>query len=311
MSIEESRRLLLDCLGSSKSVARLLDQGYEFLTTSVYPSLENLRSELSRTRSSSDREIVADVHSLLGDLYDLLEAPLAAIKEYGLCVSVEPDHGYAWAELSTMYWKLGDRGRAVAYARRSLEIEQTEHARENLDDAMELDEVEYPEGPTGESILEWFGRELLAGGFSRIVLGWVEPSSAGMRQVRAQAWGALGQCDNAVAEWMEISRSATSVTLRQGDWFYLPNSVFESPAIWRAFEALGPRLVGDTQVDPDLVGLVTEPGEHANAPSVRRRQWDLLIKLHLATACRDQETIRQLCERYPTWTAALAQRSSC
>lgn len=100
-----------------------------------------------------------------------------------------------------------------------------------------------------------------------------------------------------------IVRARGAVDLGYGDWFFLPQAVFEAPAFWSALWKLGGRLKSCVFVTSDTLWYArpkTPPRVLPSAESAKGYQ-RLMIRYNLARTRDDVASLRALVQRYPTW----------
>jgi hypothetical protein len=118
--------------------------------------------------------------------------------------------------------------------------------------------------------------------------------------------------------WDGIVRSRALVELTYGDWFFLPEAVFEAPAFWSALWRLGGRLKACVFVTSDtlLYALPKARPRLISSDGSAKRHQRLMIRYNLARTRDDVAALRALLQRFPTWkeprdmVARLAQRGA-
>jgi hypothetical protein len=118
--------------------------------------------------------------------------------------------------------------------------------------------------------------------------------------------------------WADFRFTYAPVDLAYGDWFFLPEAVFEAPAFWSALWRLGRRLKACVFVISDTLSYARPKARSralSSSGSAKHHQ-RLMIRYNLARTRDDVASLRALLQRYPTWkeprdmVARLAQRGA-
>jgi tetratricopeptide (TPR) repeat protein len=244
--------------------------------------------------------LLSGAYYVVGDIHDFNGAPRAAISAYRRSLRFDPGEAAAWREIGGMLDRMGYRTRARSAVRRALALApDDEYAKSDLQHL----EPENADALFREGDPVWEADEMLARG--RVEDAW--PAVDGVRGVRgmlcaARVLGARGDDGAVLRVWARIVRSGSPVELSSADWFFLPETVFESPTFWSGLWHLGARLKAGVFVSSDTLIQA-----FARAPTGRRSLKDgvtqqrLMIRYNLARTRDDVPSLCSLLRRYPTW----------
>ena len=116
------------------------------------------------------------------------------------------------------------------------------------------------------------------------------------------AWGAIGNVDAVMHEWSEIVRARGVIELGAGDWFFLPNNVWDAAKFWKMLLRVVPRISNLGLFSP--TSEIQGPPELLDCP-LRAIPWIQIrrhaIEFHLARTCGDEGVLRRLCKKFPRW----------
>jgi tetratricopeptide (TPR) repeat protein len=233
---------------SRGGVAQTHGKGFAWFRSLLLPALSVFERS---ARTPEDRRLLSGAYYVVGDMHDFNGAPRAAISAYRRSLRFDPSEAAAWREIGGMLDRMGHRNRARNAVRRALALAP--------DDECAKSDLQYLE-PDGADALfiegdpVWEADELLARG--RVEDAWT--SARGVRGVRgllcaARVLGARGDDGAVLRVWDRIVRSGSPVELSSGDWFFLPETVFEAPAFWSGLWKLGGRLKAGVFVSSDTL----------------------------------------------------------
>jgi hypothetical protein len=246
---------------------------------------------------------------LVGDLFFVHDAPLAAIRAYKRSFRYARADEQALAEMGDLNFAIGQISRARSYYMRAASMMCADGC---LPSAVEyLDEIENGASPFTPLYVSgdrgWAASELLAASRAHRVLPLLRgASSTRLRQCRAMALGVMGDINGFLTEWTEISKHRGRIRMTDKDWFYLPPVTWDSAEFWHLLIRSSPRI--------DRLGLWFQglPGDLAAASGnnkipARRLRSELrrrrgILEFHLARAERNLPALRRLHQEYPAWT---------
>ena len=187
------------------------------------------------TDARADATLLAAAWTLVGEVYELVDAPRAAVAAYTRARRLAPHV----AELRAL------RADAQAAAKRA------------------------PRNVVSESA------ELLAADRAKAALALLSRSrSARALLARARTYGALGDAAQVIATFAALRKTRGPLRLELADWFYLPDAAFESPAFWRALARLVPRLAcGSVFVHANGARDAFDPARAPLSIRVARATW--------------------------------------
>ena len=90
--------------------------GYQWSKREFLPALKAL-TRMSRVH---DRVIAGIGYYVLGDVHDINEAPLAAIRAYRCSARLWPVNGAAWREIGNMHEEMGENEKALRMLRKAV-----------------------------------------------------------------------------------------------------------------------------------------------------------------------------------------------
>ncbi len=244
--------------------------------------------------------MLSGAYYVVGDIHDFNHAPRAAISAYRRSLRFDPSEAAAWREIGGMLEWMGHHTRARTALRRALVLAP--------DDEYAQSDLRYLEQDGADAVFRegdpvWEVDELLARG--RLDHAWT--SARRFRGVRgllcaARVLGARGDDGAVLRVWDRIVRSRSPVELSSGDWFFLPETVFEAREFWSGLWKLGRRLKAGVFVSSDTLihALPRARAEHRSLKDGTTHQ-RLMIRYNLARTCDDIASLRRLLRGYPTW----------
>jgi tetratricopeptide (TPR) repeat protein len=244
--------------------------------------------------------LLSGAYYVVGDIHDFNHAPRAAISAYRRSLRFDPSEAAAWREIGGMLEWMGHHNRARTALRRALALApDDEYAQSDL---RYLDQAG-ADARFREGDPVWEVDELLARG--RLDDAWT--SAHGVRGVHgllcaARVLGARGHDGAVLRVWDRIVRSRSPVELSSGDWFFLPETVFEAPEFWCGLWKLGRRLKAGVFVSSDTL-IHALPKARAGHRSLKdgTTYQRLMIRYNLARTRDDIASLRRLLRGYPTW----------
>ncbi len=297
-SLEEARRVVRQVEG----LADVYDRGYHWVHRTFEPAV----CRLGTARGRADRSLAGYGHYLLGDVHDLNDAPRAAIREYQNCLALEPGEAAAWREIGTCYQEMGNHTLSRRALRRSLALDPQEEIAK-----CEMSLLE-EHGATSSYVDDdrvWQAAEHLARArFKAALKSLGAGRTTAVRLQRARVLGAMGDTEGVMEEWRRIDaeltvprgtfrqarRSTRGGELRGGDWFFLPEALWDDRTFWSQQWRLRGRLFASSH--PPRCG----DSDDFFAPIAAK------LRFHLARTKHSSRAAMQLSNRYPKWAAARA-----
>jgi tetratricopeptide (TPR) repeat protein len=300
--LETAKRIVIKAV--SHRLGRTYDRGCYWFWSHFVPAVDRVAA----SRAQRDPLLAADGYFYIGDVHDINHAPRAALRAYRKAVRLNPDFGEAWREIGLQLGAIGDYRGEVRALRKAMRVgvddpeecaQDLRYALENVEQPMEP--YCHADGSTdGEPAPAWEVWELLAEQSANEALEVLKRRrSVRVRQLRAAAYGALGDTERQLQEWEAIGRGRGWVLLGYRDWFFLTKASWNSPRFWRALRAAGRRFcqIGPKQHD----GLFREiPDRRSEAAYDRRRR--LVVRYHIARTTGNANAARKLADQYPKWT---------
>jgi len=207
------------------------------------PTTPRAATGTDTTDARADATLLAAAWTLVGEVYELVDAPRAAVAAYTRARRLVPHV----PELRAL------RADAQAAAKSA------------------------PRDAVSEAA------ELLAADRARAALAQLSKlRSARALLARARTYGALGDAAQVIATFAALRNTRGPLRLELADWFYLPDAAFESPALWRALARLVPRLAdGSVFVHANGARDAFDPGRAPLSIRVARATWRRVIATQL------------------------------
>lgn len=296
----------------------LLNRGFLWLRTDLLPAMDVLSGPKA---SPADRKLVAKCSYLVGAIYELTGAPLAALACLKDALKVLPTAAPVWRTLGLIQVDLGKRKEAIRSLERSIDADPS-----NIEVMMELHQLNDPEVVVhtryeeGDSF--WKVAEAVAlGKFKAAHTALKGLDSLEAMQWHARACGAAGDENGLVEWWQKIAAAEGEVVMNLTDWYYLPESAWFNASFWEALLALGERLSpeGDYPCDEGLLEAVPNPPPPSSeaeddidarplTPEERivvHQRLRLTFEQHRAIASEDVATLEALARQFPAWVELL------
>jgi len=288
----------------TQRLGRSYDRGCSWLWSRFVPAVERV----SASRADRDPILAADGYYYIGNFHDINDAPRAGVRAYRKAVRLNPEFAEAWREMGERLGEMGDYKGEVRALRKAVRLVPDDPETCALDLKFAMEHVEDPieplyhdDGSTdSQPTPAWDVWELLAERRADEALELLKRKrSVQMRQLRAAAYGALGETERQLEEWEAIGRGRGWVVLGYRDWFFLRKANWNSPRFWRALRRAGKRLcdIGPKQHD----GLFRVIPDRRGAAAYDRRL-RLIVRYHIVRTTRNAKAARRLAEQYPRWT---------
>lgn len=227
--------------------------GHAWLRGQVLPAIDALTRAMPTPPTTpaapdpnaapTDATLVAAAWTLVGEVYELVDAPRAAVAAYTRARRLAPHV----PELRAL------RADAQAAAKRA--------PRDVVSEVAELLAADRAEAALARLSKLRSARALLA---------------------RARAHGALGDAPQVIATLAALRKTRGPLRLELADWFYLPDAAFESPTFWRALARLVPRLrEGSVFVHANGARDAFDPSRAPLSIRVARATWRRVIETQL------------------------------
>jgi tetratricopeptide (TPR) repeat protein len=312
LTLSQARRIVRST--SRGGIARAHSKGVAWFRSRLLPALSTLE-RAAKTRK--DRRWLSGAYYVVGDIHDFNHARRAAIAAYRRSLRFDPGQAAAWREIGGMLRDPGHHARARGALRRALALDPQDACAQS--DLAYLDQLQGSAPLFRQGDRVWEADELLARG-KRDAAGKLVREARGPRGLlcAARILGAGGDSEGVMRTWDRIVRARGPVDLRYGDWFFLPEAVFDAPAFWSALWKLGGRLKSCVFVTSDTLWYARPKTRSRGLPSAEsaKRYQRLMIRYNLARTRDDVPCLRALIQRYPTWkeprdmVARLAQRGA-
>lgn len=272
-------------------------KGYMWLNRTFLPALKRAEND----ELTSERKMyLADAYYVLGDIHDFNDAPRAAIKAYSKSIALYPSSG-AWREIGGMQANIGNRLEAIKCLETALSIDpEDEYAISDLEYIKDdhIDSQLFKEGD-----IFWDVRELLAkDAIDDALILLKKNNSLSAILHRARVYGAKGDDSGYLRELEKIKSKKKRFKLEWGDWFYLPNKLWDSGAFWKLLIEFLPRLKpGVAPSDGSLaLNYYKELNKNQNKNN-ESKTVKLTFLFHYYRCTKNYKKILQLSKKYPKW----------
>lgn len=275
---------------TQKGSAWAVANGFLWLKNVFLPCLEN-----AQNNQNNIKELLADGCYVLGDLYDFINAPKAAIKAYKQSIKYSGNSSGAYREIALCYEAMGDYENALKYNGIAQKKEPADSFaatdRKWMEKAME-DQSE-PLFKIASKV--WQCDELLAEmRFVEALKCLGDAEDIKHCSARARCYGALSNNEAYLNEWVRIVKQKEPFKLDYSDWFYMPEEVFESPEIWRLFFAVQDKIGLGV-----FVGFFSFEDSELSGELKQEEIQQVMILYNLYRTEKNIDSLRKLANQYP------------
>lgn len=268
-------------------------QGYQWLKSEFLPSLDHAEQEIR------DDELLSTCLYVLGDVHHFNGAPLAAIDAYRRALEWQ-QFGAAYREIGGMLETMGRFDEASDNLQIAVDMDpDDDHAKTDL----EFVKKSIDDGDTdflfkeGDKI--WECNELLARADITEGLRVVEElEGIEANKARARCFGAMEDTGRYLTKWRRLGTEGT-FGLDYGDWWFMPESIYDGVEIWKILRAVNARIAGGTF--PYFDSLL---GNQRISKLSSEAYRDLMITYFIAANSADEIQLTKLVTDYPEWDEA-------
>ncbi|MHC4744213.1 MAG: hypothetical protein ACYS8Z_20030 [Planctomycetota bacterium] len=290
---------------NQRGISWIISRGYRWFKAKYLPSVRRLEQADLKT----DRILLSDCYYQIGDIYDFIDCPKAAIKAYEVSFKLDPTHAEALRELGCMCERIGQYRKAVSVLKKSLNIDpEVEYGICEYESAV----LNYGSPPLyDKNDICWRAREYLAqdkpGTAMRLLSN---RRSVPARQVTACAHGVMDDSDGILDQWQRIANAKGSIEMGYADWFYIQDCVWDNAAFWGIIERCARRNrfnYGVWSLFPSLYSTVIKEPPNSRTPQGKagklrcNKRILLMSQYRIAHINRDSKLARKLSNRYPNW----------
>jgi tetratricopeptide (TPR) repeat protein len=277
---------------SKEGVGWTHNNGFEWIKNTLIPHLEFAQQFLNH-----EKYLIADCFYVLGDVHDFNNAPKAAIKAYAKAIQYDHQFAAAYREMANMYSRIGNYEKATELISIAIHLEPDDKYalldQEDIHQALE----ESKEPLYKESDKIWQCNELLANFQPQESLSLLQTTeSVEYCKTSAQCYGALLDTQHYLKEWEKISQKNCEIEFKYADWFYMPETVFDSPEIWAIFLSISEKIKPSVFLSFDSL-YQSELYKNLNS----NEQYKLLIEFNIYRTESNKEKLTQLYKTYPCW----------
>ena len=213
-----------------KRTGYLVNQGYDDFKFFLQP-LE----KISKVKLK-DREVFADLYYLLGDIWDIVDAPLSAIRAYKKALLYEVDDGFKaniYGEIGNRYAELGNKKEAILNLKKALKLNPNggrilEQLEFEIKDGISKKDAVYMRYPWLLKVSE----EIAKGNWKTSLKILKNKTSIDAQLHRMRCYGIA---DNAEMYFLEVDKLCSrlhsknkTVILDLADWFYISDNIYNS-----------------------------------------------------------------------------------
>jgi tetratricopeptide (TPR) repeat protein len=275
---------------------------YQWFVEKYLPAVHRLE----KTGARKDRFLLSTCYYIIGDVYDLIDCPKAAIKAYQKSFKLDPTHSEALREMGNMYETIGQYNKAASLLKKSLKINPT-------DEFAITDKKYLCSGGTPlyrKKDICWHAREHLAQGKPTAALNVLRNKyTIDALRIKACAYGILDDKDAVLEQWSKIADAKELIEVTFSDWFYLIDVVRNSSEFWETISHCAKQnrfTYGCWYMFDSLYNSVVLFPSHrkrnSKADLKRCNKCNyLLAQYHIARIMRDLKLAGRLLKQYPKW----------
>jgi tetratricopeptide (TPR) repeat protein len=289
MKKEEVRKILEKV--SEEGFAWTRCQGYKWFKEILIPYITFYEENYSK-----ENELISNCYYVIGDMFDLHNAPRKAIESYKKSIQVDKNNSYAFRELANMYLNIGEYKKSLNCINKSLELDpDDEYAISDKEwIQISIDEKSDPLFKKGDLI--WECDELLANSEPEKALELLKSKKKTIfRMAKARCYGALFDLRNYMKEWEGILQNSDKFEINFSEWFYMPDEIYENSKIWKILLKLNKRIIDSTFISYD--SLLFEYGDILNLEERRK----LICKLKIYSCEKKLDELKKLKTQFPKW----------
>ena len=278
-----------------RGLLRIHGRGFEFVKDEFFPAIERL-AEKSKTKT--EKGLVADSYYFLGDIHDFNDAPKAAIRAYKKGITFFPHLNYAEGfhrEIGCMYERMGKYKTAIKYIKKSLKIYADDKYAQGDLECVEwsLKRGDPPLYKAGD--WKWEVNELLAQTKPKKALQiLLKRKSLKAALLRARAYGVLNEADHQLSEWKKLKTITGPIALEYGDWFFLMDKNDDSVEFWKILYTVRKRI------QPGIFVVYDSLYTYYSQLSINRKSSEA-ISFIIAKLSKNTTKLKQLSKKYPKW----------
>ncbi len=288
MSPEKRKQRLINI--SKKNVSYLLHKGVIWFNRTFLPDV--LEAEKAK---EIDKSILSDIWYLIGDAYDMNDAPMKALKSYKKAISLDKTNSVAYREAALILEEIGKYDLSLKYIDKALEIKPDDDYSIGDKESIIANIAQNTTPLYEKGDIIWMMNEKLADKAYQLVIDkLINTIDADQLKILAKAYGGLNKAREYLEIWNKISHLAVNIEIGYDDWFYMPVRVFNSDSIWRIFKKMNNNIkpsifIHFDSLDEEYKNLFIE--EYRN----------LVCDFYISKATGDIENISKMKERFPKW----------
>ncbi|BDD05390.1 tetratricopeptide repeat protein [Aureibacter tunicatorum] len=278
-----------------KGVSWAYWKGYDWFASQLIPAVELLDEKIS-----SQRLLLSQCWSMIGEIHLLNLAPEEAKRAYFKAVKLDPKSSEAIADMAHAQYQLGEYSEALKNISLAIDLDSDNESYWN-DKQMITDAVNYDERPLFDKEDQaWQWNEMLAkGDFEQILSAFenIEEEELELFHwlIAARVYGAKNDLEKYLEAWQCVAEQNEVFDLDYVDWFYMPMKAFESTEMWTLLKNLNPRI--DDAVFIEFESLQDNYGEELTELEMRNLICDYFIALY----SMDKKSMKKIADKYPLW----------
>lgn len=287
MNKKEVVDLLL--LVADEGVSYAHGEGFEFYHNKLLPALS------AADNFGIEKELLAECWYAVGDIHDLNDCPLQAIKAYQKSLDYDPDFAGTYKEMANMQERIGTYALALENLKKAQSLDPKD--AEIKEDILAIEEaIQFADEPLFQSSnRSWLISELLANSeFNKVLEITNESTEIKELKCRAAAYGALNDFKNYLLSWTAILELNAEMDIDYWDWFYMPNVVYSGVEIWEILKKLNAKIQSGA-----FIQSATLEEYYPNLTEEETRE--LVCDFHILANSNNSEGLKELAKQYPKW----------
>lgn len=271
---------------STQDVTYILNNGFHWFKDTI---LYNIK------KSDIDNTSLSDLWYLIGDVYDMTDAPLKALESYKRAITIDNTNYAAYREAASKLEAIGQYTEAFQYINKSLEIEPDDEC--SISDKRSIENnIRFNNEPLfTQGDLLWDMNEYLANQkFGLIIKELRNSSDIEFLKILARSYAALEKIDEYTDIWNSIASSFTNFELGYGDWFYISDKIYNHKKFWNLIKDI------NNFIKPSV--FINYNSFDQNYPDINMKEKRrIFCDFHLFRIDNDTKRLNELKERFPKW----------
>lgn len=271
---------------STQDVSYILNKGFHWFHYTILCNIE---------RSDIDNVYLSNLWYLIGDVYDMTDAPLKSLESYKKGISIDNTNYAAYREAAARLEAIGQYSEALQYIDKSLEIEPTDDCSISDKESIE-NNIQFNNEPLFmQGNLIWEMNENLANQEFELIIKELRSSSdIEFLKILARAYAALDKVDEYINVWNTIASLSSDFELDYGDWFYMSDKIYNNRRFWNLLKDI------NSCIKPSV--LIHYDSFDQNYPDINVKEKRIIIcDFHLYRIDNNTKELSELKQRFPKW----------